>query len=126
MSDIIEYMGIEIDREEAEDYGRRCIARARGLKREHRDTPNYTIDGATFGGAKVYGYVQRVDWLDEDGRVDVTDFVPSLRIVDGRPNFYLERFSMDLRAEKSMDEAMAAFKAWGKRHGGTRLIEQFE
>ncbi len=33
---------------------------------------------------------------------------------------------MDLRAEKSMDEAMAAFKAWGKRHGGTRLIEQFD
>ena len=126
MSDIIEYMGIEIDREEAEDYERRCIARARGLKREHRGTPNYVIDGATFGGAEVYGHVRCVEWLDEDGRVDVTDFVPSLRIGDDRPDFYNEEFVMDLRAEKSMDEAMAALKAWGKRHGGTRLNEQFE
>ena len=126
MSDITDFLGIEVDPEQIKAYDRECEARERGLKREHRGTPNYVIDGATFGGAEVYGYVRCVEWLDEDGRVVVTDYIPSLRIVDDRPDFYCEEFAMDLRAEKSMDDAMAAFKAWGKRHGGTRLIEQFE
>lgn len=126
MSDITEFLGIEDDPEQDEAYEREGEARECGLKREYHGTPTYVIEGATFGGAAVYGYVRCVEWLDENGHAVVTDYVPSLRIGDDHPDFYDEEFVLDLRAEKSMDEAMAAFKIWGKRHGGTRLNEQFE